>query len=503
MFPRHGLLAALAAILFTLTAAFHIASAARGYSIYRDQHLGPALIYAAGNIDLAHPVIVGFNANGAPTPQELPVWQALAGWALSMFGPWFGWANATSLLVFATVTWPLFQLAKMEGDTRRAWWTLVFFLSQPIIFYLAGCASADGLALVAAIWFLYCAQRLVSTGSLVWLAPAALLAALSAVTKLPFFFAVGLASVGLLLRHGPRSLRRWLLLAGVGVFATVAFGVWTRYTDTQIALAEFPLVNLRLSGNPEMHFWYFGDWAYRLNPANWIKGAWRLLNADFGSFALVALALAGLARWPRLAVAWIAGGVVTTMIFSHLVLHHSHYYAMFSGGVALLCAEAVVAIEQRFGMQPFWRQVAITVGSGSVLLASLVQGAIAMETVWFFDPYPNAIVQRMQKYTQPGEKLLVQGGGWGGRELILAQRQGLSIWNTGFLANPAHLARLKALGFTKLVMISESPLLHALQATNPGEGGRRRVTYHAQRTPVDEAWPVTYADEDIFIAEIP
>src|SRR5207248_1719493 len=42
-------------------AAFHIGSALAGRPIYRDIHLGTALEYAKGSINLLKPVVVGFN----------------------------------------------------------------------------------------------------------------------------------------------------------------------------------------------------------------------------------------------------------------------------------------------------------------------------------------------------------------------------------------------------------------------------------------------------------
>ena len=37
----------------------------------------------------------------------------------------------------------------------------------------------------------------------------------------------------------------------------------------------------------------------------------------------------------------LAGALLTTLVFSHLVLHHWHYYLMFALATAMLCAIAV------------------------------------------------------------------------------------------------------------------------------------------------------------------
>src|SRR5438045_3318304 len=86
--------------------AFHLGLAATGKPIYQDIRLGTALEYAKGPINLLKPVIVGFNANNEPAPQELPIWQATAALFFKAFGTWFGWANLTSLLFLFAGLYP-------------------------------------------------------------------------------------------------------------------------------------------------------------------------------------------------------------------------------------------------------------------------------------------------------------------------------------------------------------------------------------------------------------
>ena len=95
--------------------AFHLTYAAAGFSHYRDQHLGTALIYAREGVDLLRPIIVGFNANNAPTPQEFPIWQAAASLPMRWFGEWFGWANIVSLLLQIILQTRLLMRLLMES----------------------------------------------------------------------------------------------------------------------------------------------------------------------------------------------------------------------------------------------------------------------------------------------------------------------------------------------------------------------------------------------------
>jgi len=106
-------------MLFGLIASLHLGSAFVGRPLFRASHLGPALNYAHSSIDLLRPIIVGFNAAGTPTALELPLWQAAVALAFKVtHSTWYGWANVTSLLLFATGVWPFFQLSRHYAGAR-------------------------------------------------------------------------------------------------------------------------------------------------------------------------------------------------------------------------------------------------------------------------------------------------------------------------------------------------------------------------------------------------
>jgi len=171
------------------------------------------------------------------------------------------------------------------------------------------------------IWFLFFADKLVRTGQLRWWLPTALFATLSALSKLPFFMAAGFCSLFLLFLNRLRAWRPWFLLAGAGAVAAAVFVVWTRYTDALAAQAVYPHYELRLSQDPWLVFFYFGDWRFRLSPGPWLKGAWRFLHATVGALPLAGLLLAGLfQRGNRLPKVWLLATFLTTLVFTHLVL---------------------------------------------------------------------------------------------------------------------------------------------------------------------------------------
>jgi hypothetical protein len=121
----------------------------------------------------------------------------------------------------------------------------------------------------------------------------------------------------------------------------------------------------------------------------------------------------------------------------------------------------------------------------------------------FRDPYHKSAAQRMEKHTSLEDRLLVVEGGWGGHYLFLSGREGLSIHNTKFLEEQGNLERLRSLGFNKLVLFRESPLLAALKQKNPcNEDYKRRIYDHAL-TNSTSRWPTLYQDEDMAIKQLP
>jgi len=508
----------LAAVLFGLIVVFHLGNALAGKSLFRAQHLGAALEYARGYHGFLSPVIVGFNATGTPTPQELPIWQAAAGLVFKITGStWYGWANLVSLLLFATGLWPFFQLARYYAGERAACWTLVFFLAEPLIVVYAGKASTDGFCLVVTIWFLFFADRMIRSGQMRWWPPLALFACLGAVTKLPFFMVAGLCSIFMLMVNNVRSWRPWIALMGAGVTAAGVFLGWVHYCDFRAGQAEYPYTELRISHNPFMTWWYFGDLHMRLSPGVWIKGGWRFMHGTLGSLPFAALLLAALFRpGNRLAKLWLLATFLTTLVFVHLVLIHWHYYLMCCPAVALLCG-ATLARWENFGIEEIpkhWQRLVLV---GVMLVFSAIDGVIAMKIAIDYDGFPQEMSVLLRQYTKPEDKLIVYkcDPEWPGEVLFRSGRKGLFVptleslpagpTSKGLyelLNNETDLQRLKSLGYNKLVLMSESPVRFAVEAANPGSR-RKRFYYPATISPTVDAWPVDYRSEDILIREIP
>lgn len=473
---------------------YAIGWAVAGYPIYRDQHLGAALLYAKDGIDLLRPVIPGFNATGTSTPQEFPAWQGLAGLALRMAGGWWGAANVVSLLLFS-LSLPFFwRVARAELDVRAAWLALVLLLAQPLVFHLAGGAQTDGFSLALLLFFIWSTEHLrknISWGNFLLCVSGA---SALAVTKLPFLFVGGLAASLRLLWSRPITPSGWLALGCVGLGALLVFLPWNLWCEREIGRAIFQYRPLTFRENPE---WFLGSWQYRLDPANWLKAGWRALACLWGSFVLVGLTFYSLWKNPRsLGACLLYGAMFTTLIFTKLVLVHRHYYLMYAPGVALLNARALAEILPGANR---WTNLGLAV----LLGLSLAQGLVGLEAPANGDPFIRKVAGILSSYTRPQEKLLVVGGGWGGDVFLHANRQGLTVDDSRWAENPDTLRQLKLWGYTKMVWISESPLLHALQVTNPGGAERKRERFPATPSPAAISWPVVYQSEDLVIQELP
>jgi 4-amino-4-deoxy-L-arabinose transferase-like glycosyltransferase len=168
-----------------------------------------AVAYAKGHIDLLRPQLLGFNANGAPTPLEFPIWQALTAALMKCFGIWYGWGNIVSLAFLFSSLWVLFDLCRRLGSSRTGWWAMLFSLVQPLNFIVGGQAGGDSTAWAFAMWFIYFSYRMMSEGKWSWWLLAVFAGSLSASTKAPFFMTAGLTTFFWLWLRYRNSGRAW------------------------------------------------------------------------------------------------------------------------------------------------------------------------------------------------------------------------------------------------------------------------------------------------------
>ena len=172
-------------------------------------------------------------------------------------------------------------------------------------------------------------------------------------------------------------------------------------------------------------------------------------------------------------------------------------------GVAILCAQVAARLEAAL-LAPGGRRARLAwLAIMFALVLSTVQGALGSHIIYDFDKYPYVIAGTIKQHTSKSDKVVIQGGGWGGQMLFLAGRNGLSTWTTQLLENRRTYDRLKEHGFTKLVMVSESPLLAAIRHVTSTSPAVDRQSYRENATPIVDTLPTILQTDDILIKELP
>jgi hypothetical protein len=496
----------LTSLLVAALVLFELWMAGTDHDNSRDQHLGGAIAYAKGQIDLLSPMLLGFNANGTPTPLEFPIWQALAAVLMKCFGTWYGWGNVVSLVFFLTSLWALFDLCRRLCSVRVAWWAMVFSLTQPLSYIVGGQAGGDSTAWSFAMWLIYFSYRMMNEEKwLPWWFAALIAGCLSAMTKAPFFMAAGLTAFFWVLLRRPRSIRAWLSLASVGLISAISLMAWNLHCHRVYASAEFPTISLDPIQSGINH-WYFGTIAYRLNLHNWLRGGWHLMSLSFGSLSFVFLLLLS-ARLKQSAEAWLSllAALCVTMVFTPLLWEHAHYFFIYAPAAAWLCA--IPAAEFEFAI---WGRLAAAAFARSVILlltftVSLAGTFMAVHFNMFFDPYQQQVGRIIQHYIPREDKIVVWGMNWGD-PFLRADRQGLtgglSLDDNDWFNDPQKLKRLKQLGYKEIVLLNPSPFIVALTSV-VAKHGEATVDLHRHLPTVAKQWPVIFDSPQILIVQIP
>ncbi len=468
----------------------------------RDQHLGTALVYAHGHIDLMRPVILGFNANGTPTPLEFPIWQAVVAVFMKAFGDWRGWGNITALIFFFSSLWALFELCRREHSARMGWWAVLFSLVQPLSFTSGGQASCDSTAWTFAMWFIYCAYRMMKEGKWRWWFLAAVMGSLSATTKAPYFMTAGLTTFFWLCLRYRTSIRAWAFLASAGLVSMLAFVVWNYHCHKMYKEALFPFWDLNI-GDGSIRKWYFGGLADRLDIRRWMKLTWHLYNSVFyGAGFIFAVSL-----WFRRALdgwVWLLAAVISTMVFPILIVEHRHYLFIYASAVAWLCAKAAVELEPGI-----WNALkAATVTRALVLLAVFavtLPGLLMLIRTSSWDTYDQDVGEAIEQHTSPDEKIVVWGQSWG-YPFYRAHREGLSggygLSDNAWFNDPANVERLKQLGYKKVVLINPSPFMESVLKAQGGTVEEQK-DLHKMLPTIAKDWPVTFESPQVLIVQIP
>jgi hypothetical protein len=486
---------------------FEVWMATTNHDNSRDQHLGGAVAYARGHIDLLRPMLPGFNANGTPTPLDFPVWQAATAVLMKCFGLWYGWGNIVSLVFYFSSLWALFDLCRRMDSPRAGWWAMLFSLVAPVSFLFGGQAGGDSTAHSFAIWFIYFAYRMMSEGRWTWWGLALLSGGLSVLTKMPFFFCAGLTAFFWLWCRFRSSGLAWFFLVSTGAVSGVLLLVWHLHCHRAYAEAEFPTINMDVyDAKSGVNSWYFGTLAYRLNLHNWLRGGWHMMSMIFGGFNFILLLLISIRlKKTILPWLWLLAALCTLLVFPMLLLEHMYYFLIFAPATAWLCAAAAAEVEPAI-----WRLVPVATWMRSGILfltfaATLASTFMIIHINMYFDPYLEETARLIKQHTAPDDKIVVWGMLWGS-PFFRAEREGvtasLGMTDTSLISDPVKLRRLKQLGYKKIVLINSPPFAVALTTVT---GKRDLVTgdLHQCLPPVAKDWPVVFDTTQLLIVQIP
>lgn len=302
-----------------------------------------------------------------------------------------------------------------------------------------------------------------------------------------------------------------VILGSCGAASAAAFWLWNYHCDNHLDALVFPKKELRPSLNPAMYGWYFGSWADRLAVNLWAQGGYRAMNLLFGSYVLIVAMLIGMfSDRFGFATRWLAGFLAALAIFTNLILVHQHYYLMLSPSVAILVALGVHKVASGMlqggafpGPKSESRQTLMLLSIIGMMIFGLIQGLVASRVWMIADRYPIDMADRIREWVSKDEKILIAGGGWGGEMLIRSDRRGYSLARTELLESDEFIQKASELGYTKLVLLSESPLVSAARKTNPGGSTYQRATWKDFQMPPAIEWPILLESEDIVIREIP
>jgi hypothetical protein len=478
---------------------FHLIAYEKGIYFQRALHLGAAVHYTESGIDLLRPHILGFNANNVATPQEFPLWQAGASLLISLTHSLIG-ANLFSLLCFLTCLPAIYLLAKKVIPEVEPLLAVLVFSCTPLVFLYAGMAAVDIWAVANMLWFAYCGILLYEGGSACNWVAGLVFASLSALSKFPFYFSTGLALGLFCLIRVNRSGAGTVRVITLGLVSGVLFLLWNKWIGHMYSLAEYPHVQLSMSENPGMVGWYFGTWETRLDPGMWVRGAWRFCFAVCGGLSLCLIPLCGFFRikW-GFAHFWLAGSIITLLIFSNLVLRHWHYYLMFIPAMSMFSAWTLHQLLKFLMRQSKWPIVGLVF---FVLLAgNLIMGLNAMNLGIYADPYLQKMAVKIQENTNCSDKLILLGNSWGGSEFIYSDRRGHNA-SGDFFDDPDYLPYMIEAGYNKFAVIGESPYYLDLLNRSPFRKRKNRASSKDRMPLILEKYPTLYEDQNLIIKEL-
>lgn len=294
-------------------------------------------------MDILHPAVSWLGAHRTLI-FELPLPEALTAMLYRVFGPDPLWDRVVALAGYLLATFYLWRIARHVGGARVGWLALISYLALPLAQFYSRAPQVDFAATAGAHAFLYHTIRAIERRSWPHASGAAIGGTLCTLLKAPYLIPMlpALAPVAL----SALTFSTVALGAVALGIPAVAFALWRRHVDAVNAAA--PEWNFLPGYYKEVNplWWYFGTTAQRLDPANWMKIARRLVFEVVTPLGVVLGAIAAWPGWRRARMRWIAwlwtaGALAYAALFFNLNVIHSYYQIPFLAPAALLVALGV------------------------------------------------------------------------------------------------------------------------------------------------------------------
>jgi 4-amino-4-deoxy-L-arabinose transferase-like glycosyltransferase len=391
---------------------------------------------------------------------EFPLTEAVIALLYRLGGPSLVCDRLVALALFGLATFYLHRIVRLLAGPRPAWLATLAYAAFPLGQFYSRTAHVDFAATALAHAMLFHGLRACRSGAAGETVLAAACGTLAAMIKAP---ATAAAFVPLAL--GALAAQRadaWVRLALIAGLPLVGFGLWWRYVDqVNRAAPDWSFLPGYYKG-AQPPGWYFGTLAMRLEPANWLRLARRVVR-ELATPVGALLALAG-TLWsgargavrgasPRgFAIAWAVGAVLYLLVFFQLNLIHSYYQIPLLAPLAFF-----VGLGAELALERLPRLGPVSVGALAVALflalAAWAPRSLGYYRVdWLRVEAGRAIEQRVP----PGE--LVVACDYGAafsdpRVLFRADREGWSL-GIGDLV-PDRVRRLETLGARWVAVVTD------------------------------------------------
>jgi Dolichyl-phosphate-mannose-protein mannosyltransferase len=438
-----------------------------------------ALLFKNEGISLLHPKL---PVLGDPfeVPFEFPAFQLLASIVMRLGMEPDTAMRVTALACFLLTGVLLYGFVRRFAGRSAAVATLVVFLFSSFAMLWSRASMIEYLATAAAVAYVWAAiewrerrRGILAVAAVAFGALACLVKITTgAIYLLPVLFYVsGSDRAGL---RGFVKARLDPLLAVVVLVPLAAGLAWTRHADA--IKDDNPLT--RWLTSDALRAWNFGTFDQRLDLANWLEVANRIILHQLGLIMIFVLLVGVLQRRNRsLWLGWAASGVAGIALFFNLHVVHDYYQAAITPVTAVLVGVGFSALFHARPMNRYAHPAAVLAVIGMVVGAALALDSEYWRRSWrSIDPDDSRLVlaRSITAHSDPDQPVAVLGFDWSPIVLYYARRKG-----TMFSSGVSRAETLAALDSSyQLVAISsdEPPasraevLAHWRTASRVGEG---------------------------------